>query len=171
MAGLSLEQAISDTGNTVDYLRNSQYPAFEFPIRAEFSNWRSEQRAWRETCVLMDQSHHMSDLFIKGPDALKFLSEHGVNSFANFAPGMAKQYVAANSDGYFVGDGVLFYLEEDHFDVVANPSVVNWLQYHFEAGSYDATLLRDDNSNRRSARPSSIATSSRARPSRRSWRR
>src|SRR5690606_38398481 len=58
-----------------------------------------------------------------------------------------------NSDGQFVGDGVLFFLEENHLDVVANPSVVNWLQYHFETGNYDAELYRDDNSNRRVGPP------------------
>lgn len=149
----SLEAAIQSAGNTVDYLRNSNYPAYEFPVKSEFSNWRSEQQAWRETCVLMDQSHHMSDLFIQGPGAHQFLSDHGINSFTNFRPGMAKQYVATNSDGFFIGDGVLFYLEENHFDLVANPSVVNWLQYRLETGSYDATLLRDDNSNRRVGPP------------------
>lgn len=153
MQAISLEQAITNAGSAVEFLRNSQYPAFEFPIKGEFSNWRSEQRAWRDSCVLMDQSHHMSDLFIEGPQASAFLAAHGVNSFANFAPGMAKQYVATNSDGYFIGDGVLFYLEPERFDLVANPSIVNWLQYHLEIGGYDAVARRDDNSNRRSGPP------------------
>jgi glycine cleavage system aminomethyltransferase T len=149
----NLEAAIQRVGNPVELLRNSQYPAFEFPITAEFTNWRSEQMAWRETCVLMDQSHHMSNLFLKGPDALRLLSEHGVNTFAKFTPGMAKQYVAVNEDGQFVGDGILFFLDEAHFDLVANPSVINWVQFHLESGGYDATAERDDNSNRRLGPP------------------
>jgi glycine cleavage system aminomethyltransferase T len=153
MHAVSLEQAIAKAGNTVDFLRNSQYPAVEFPIKPEFSNWRSEQLAWRETCVLMDQSHHMANLFIEGPDALKFLSRHAVNSFANFRPGMAKQYVAANADGFYVGDGVLFHLEDNYFDLVANASVVNWVQYQLQAEKYDATAVRDENSNRRVGPP------------------
>lgn len=150
---VSLEQAINEAGSAVQFLRNSQYPAVEFPVRSEWTNWRSEQMAWRETCVLLDQSHHMSNLFISGPDAFRFLSEHGVNSFANFRPNMAKQFVAANEDGYYVGDGILFYLDEGSFDLVANATVINWIQYHLEAGRYDATYERDDNSNRRVGPP------------------
>lgn len=149
----SLEAAIREAGSPVELLRSSQYPAFEFPVKPEFSNWRSEQQAWRETCVLLDQSHHMSDLFISGPDAFRFLSEHGVNSFANFGPGMAKQYVAANSEGYFVGDGILFYLDDGSFDLVSNPSVINWVQFHLENSGYDVQAERDDNSNRRKGPP------------------
>ena len=149
----SLEAAIQRAGSPVEYLRNSQYPPYEFPVRPEFSNWRSEQHAWREACVLLDQSHHMSDLFLSGPDALRALSEHGVNSFANFGPGRAKQYVAANDDGWFVGDGILFHLADGRLDLVSNPSVINWVQYHVETGGYDVTVERDDNSNRRQGPP------------------
>jgi len=153
MATENLETAISKVGNPVDFLRNSQYPAFEFPVRPEFSNWRSEQLAWRETVVLLDQSHHMSNLFISGPDALKGLSDHGVNTFKNFGPGRAKQYVAANSEGYFVGDGILFHMPDGTFDLVSNASVINWVHYHLETGGYDVEIRRDDNSNRRVGPP------------------
>jgi len=34
----------------------------------EFTNWRREQKAWRETAVLFDQSHHMVNLFLSGPE-------------------------------------------------------------------------------------------------------
>lgn len=149
----NLETALQRAGNPVEYLRNSQYPPYEFPVRPEFSNWRSEQHAWRETCVLLDQSHHMSDLFLSGPDALRVLTEHAVNSFANFGPGMAKQYVASNDDGWFVGDGILFHLDNGGFDLVSNPSVINWVQYHAETGGYDVEIERDDNSNRRQGPP------------------
>jgi glycine cleavage system aminomethyltransferase T len=153
MSSESLEAAIQRVGNPVQVLRNSQYPAFEFPITPEFSNWRSEQMAWREACVVMDQSHHMSNLFVSGPDAERALSEHGVNSFKNFKPGMAKQYVAVNGEGNYIGDGILFYLEDRSLDLVANPSVINWLQYRIHSGKYHVTVVRDDNSNRRQGPP------------------
>jgi glycine cleavage system aminomethyltransferase T len=152
-AAPSLEAAIREAGSAVKFLRNSQYPAFEFPVRPEFTNWRSEQHAWRSTCVLFDQSHHMSNLFISGPDAVKALADHGVNSFAGFQPGMAKQYVAANGDGFFVGDGILFHLEEGTLDLVSNLSIINWVQYHLQSGKYNVTVERDDNSNRRQGPP------------------
>ena len=149
----SLEAAIQRAGNAVDLLRNSTYPAYEFPIKAEFTNWRSEQAAWRETCALLDQSHHMSNLFITGPDAVELLRSHAVNTFTNFAPGKAKQYVATNAEGYYVGDGILFYLGDESLDLVANPSVINWVQFHAETGGYDVSIERDDNSARRIGPP------------------
>jgi vanillate/3-O-methylgallate O-demethylase len=153
MSTESLEAAIQRAGSPVELLRNAQYPAFEFPVTPEFTNWRSEQQAWRDAVVLLDQSHHMSNLFITGPDAFRFLNEHGVNSFAGFTPGMAKQYVAANSEGCFIGDGILFYLDHESFDLVANPTIINWIQYQLGVGGYQASAQRDDNSNRRQGPP------------------
>jgi len=150
----SLEQGIQRTGgDAVEFLRNVQYPAFEFPVKGEWTNWRDEQRAWRESAVLLDQSHHMADLFISGPDTTKALTELGVNSFANFGPGVAKQYICVNDDGYFVGDGVLVYLPDGSVNLVSVPSVVNWTHYQLLARGYDVEIVRDDNSNRRTGNP------------------
>jgi vanillate/3-O-methylgallate O-demethylase len=150
----SLEAEITRAGgNPIDFLRNVQYPAFEFPVKAEWSNWRDEQRAWRDSCVLLDQSHHMADLFISGPDTLKALTELGVNSFTNFGPGTAKQYVCTNQDGHYVGDGILIYLPDGSVNLVSVPSVVNWTHYHLERGGHQLKIERDDNSNRRPGPP------------------
>ena len=74
MAQKSLEDALKNVRNPVEMLRNSQIGAYVYPVvPAEFSNWRDEQAAWRKTCVLFDQSHHMVDLYIEGPDALKLV--------------------------------------------------------------------------------------------------
>ena len=91
MSFQNLEAALQAAGNPVELLRNSQIGPYAFPVvRHEFTNWRDEQRSWRETCALFDQSHHMSDLYIEGPDALKLLSDLGVNSFKNFKVNQAK---------------------------------------------------------------------------------
>ena len=114
MAYKNLEEAIKASGNIVKMLRNSQIGAYVYPVVApEFTNWRDEQRAWRETCVLFDQSHHMVNLFIEGPDALKLLSHLGTNSFKNFSVNKAKQFAPCSYDGYVIGDGILFYLAEN----------------------------------------------------------
>ena len=55
-------------------LRTSQMGPYQFPIPSEFSNWRKEQRAWRESIALMDQSFHMTDLYVEGPDVVPFWS-------------------------------------------------------------------------------------------------
>src|SRR5690606_14372653 len=114
MSQRSLEDVLKSVGNPVEMLRNSQIGAYVYPVvPAEFSNWRDEQRAWRETCVLFDQSHHMVDLFIEGKDALKLLSHLAINTFKNFGVNRAKQFVPCNYDGYVIGDGILFHVEEN----------------------------------------------------------
>src|SRR5205814_9404008 len=92
MAYKSLEEAIQTVGSPVKLLRNSQIGPYAFPVvRHEFTNWRDEQRSWRETCALFDQSHHMTDLYVEGLDALKLFSDLAVNSFKNFKVNQAKQ--------------------------------------------------------------------------------
>ncbi|MBP2326958.1 glycine cleavage system aminomethyltransferase T [Kibdelosporangium banguiense] len=152
----SLEAAIRRAGSPVELLRNSAVRPMTFPIAPEFTNWRSEQQAWRTSCALLDQSHHMTDLYIRGTDALRLLSDFGANTFANFTAGKAKQYVAVNQDGYFIGDAILFHLEDNLFDVVGHPTVSNWLQYNAEIGDYDVTLERDENSYDRPSGPPKI---------------
>src|ERR1700757_3195776 len=112
MAPRNLEEALKSTGSAVEMLRNSQIGPYAFPVvKHEFSNWRDEQVAWRETCALFDQSHHMTDLYIEGPDVIRLLSSVGVNTFENFQVNKAKQLVACNPDGYVIGDGILFFLD------------------------------------------------------------
>src|SRR5947208_9890866 len=133
-------------------LRNSQLGPYVYPVvPSEFSNWRDEQRAWRESCVLFNQSYHMADMWIEGPDAIKLLSATGVNSMANFTVNKAKQFVGCNYDGYVIGDAILFYLDKDRLLLVGRPSIHNWVQYHAETGGYKVSLSRDERSIARDA--------------------
>jgi len=143
----SLEDLLKSVGNPVDLLRNSQIGAYVYPVvPAEFTNWRDEQRAWRETCVLFDQSHHMVDLYVEGPDALKLLSETAINSFANFGVDKAKQYVPVTHYGHVIGDGILFHLEQNKLVYVGRAPAANWIQFHAETGGYDVKVEKDDRS-------------------------
>jgi len=147
MNNQSLEDVLASVGNPVKLLRNSQIGPYAFPVvRPEFSNWRDEQRAWKETCALLDQSHHMTDLYVEGPDALKLLSDLGVNSFKNFRVNQAKQFTACNHNGHVIGDVILFYLDTNKFNLVGRPPACNWVQYHVEKGRYNATAVRDERS-------------------------
>src|SRR5438876_7820935 len=147
MSYQSLEEALQTVGSPVELLRNSQIGPYAFPVvRAEFTNWRDEQRAWRETCALLDQSHHMTDLYIEGPDALQLLSDLAVNSFKNFRVNQAKQFVACNQNGYVIGDAILFYLDENKFNLVGRPPAADWVQYNLETGRYKASAERDERS-------------------------
>ncbi|MCG2620941.1 aminomethyl transferase family protein [Arthrobacter sp. I2-34] len=147
MSAKNLQEVLDASGNTVELLRNSQLGAYIYPVVApEFTNWRSEQRAWRRTAVLFDQSHHMVNLFIKGPDALRLISDTAVNSVADFAVNKAKQYVPTSPSGRVIGDGILFHEEEDQLVYVGRAPAANWLLYHAETGGYDVEVVKDDRS-------------------------
>ena len=154
MSDKSLEDRIRTAGSPVKLLRESQSGPFVYPVvPPEYSNWRDEQRAWRETAILFNQSYHMTDMYVEGPDAPRLLEKLGVNTFKNFGPEKAKQYVPCNYDGFVIGDVVLFHLEQNRFNLVGRPSVHNWVQYHAETGGYTVTLDRDERTAARSGPP------------------
>jgi vanillate/3-O-methylgallate O-demethylase len=145
MSDRSLEDRLQEAGGAVQMARNSQIGPYVYPaVPSEFSNWRDEQVSWRETCALFDQSHHMTDLTLEGPDVIRLLSDLGVNTFANFQVHKAKQFVACNHDGFVIGDGILFFLDESRVRLVGRPSAHNWVQYHAETGDYDVAIDRDE---------------------------
>lgn len=119
-------------------------PGGLFPYPLAHTNWRDEQRAWSTTATLFNQSWHMTDLYVSGPDALRLLSETSVNSYENFGPGRAKQFLAVNVQGHVIGDGILFALAEGEYAVVGEKPAINWLQYQAETGGYAVTLKRDN---------------------------
>src|SRR5277367_4742110 len=127
MSVKSLQDLLNPVGRPTDLLRNQQTGPNAYPgVPAEYTNWRDEQRAWQETCVLFNQSYHMADLLIEGRDAINLLSFLGINSFQNFAVDKAKQFVACNYDGYVIGDVILFHLAENQFNLVGRAPVLNW---------------------------------------------
>lgn len=149
----TVADVIARAGGVLPALRNAPGRPTVFPVTPEFSNWRSEQRAWRDSVALLDQSHHMTDLFISGPDAQRLLSDVAVNSFAKFPAGSAKQFIAVSHEGYLIGDAILFHLEEGVYDLVGWHMVIDWLQFHGETGDYDVTFERDGNSLARDGDP------------------
>ena len=113
-------------------------------IKAEFSNWRDEQEAWRNGAVLFDQSFHMTDHTIEGPDVKRLLENLAVNSMSNFRKDVAKQVVFCNHDGYVIGDAIMFILEDDKVNIVNKPINRDWVQFNIETGDYDVEAITDD---------------------------
>ncbi len=143
----SLQDLMDERGSVVQMLRDSQLGTYIYPVvPAEFSNWRREQKAWRHTAVLYDQTHHMVNFFVSGPDALRLLSDTGINSFANFPVDTAKQFVPTASNGGVIGDGILFREGELDYVYVGRAPGANWLQFHAETGGYDVEFRYDDRS-------------------------
>ena len=58
-----------------------------------------------------------------------------------------------NPDGHLIGDAILFHLEEELFDLVGHPMVLDWVTFNLERGDYEATVERDDNSAVRTSGP------------------
>jgi glycine cleavage system aminomethyltransferase T len=147
MSARNLQDLLDGSGNIVGLLRSSQIGTYIYPVvPAEFTNWRREQRAWRETAALFDQSHHMVNLFVTGPDVLKLISGTAINSTADFPVNRAKQYVPTTHYGHVIGDGILFHEAENDFVFVGRAPAANWLQYQAEAGRYDVEVTKDDRS-------------------------
>ena len=147
MAASNLDQVLNAQGNIVDMLRNSQLGAYVYPVVApEFSNWRSEQWAWQHSAVLFDQSHHMVNLYIRGKDALKLLSDTMITTSKGWTVDKAKQYVPTTPYGHVIGDGIIFWQAAEEFCYVGRAPASNWLRYHAATGGYDVDLELDDRS-------------------------
>jgi syringate O-demethylase len=144
MADRNLEELLGTADSPVALLRNAQAGPNVYPgVPAEYSNWRDEQQAWQQTCVLFNQSFHMAELMVQGPDALALLTSLGVNSFATFGPGKAKQFVPCTPAGHVIGDVILFGLAADRYNLVGRAPVLNWVTYHAETGGYDVEVQFD----------------------------
>jgi len=143
----NLEEVLKAAGNTVQMLRNSPIGAYVYPVvPSEFSNWRDEQAAWAKTAVLFDQTHHMVEQYVQGPDTLKLFTHLGMNSFANFPVDRAKQLAPTNYDGYIIGDGILFHLERDHMVFVGRAPAASWIEFHATTGGFNVKTRKDDRS-------------------------
>ena len=152
MGHRNLEEVLGSVGSPIELLRNAQVGPNVYPgVPAEYTNWRDEQIAWQETCVLYNQTYHMAELMVEGPDTIKIVSDLGINSFATFEPGKAKQFVPCTPDGYVIGDVILFGLAGDRYNLVGRAPVLNWVTYHAQTGDYNVevtfdqrTAMRDD---------------------------
>ncbi|MEZ5892958.1 MAG: hypothetical protein R3C58_07425 [Parvularculaceae bacterium] len=160
MAAKNLEEVLKESGGAINRLRNSQAGPNVYPgVPPEYTNWRDEQQGWQKTCVLFNQSYHMADLAVEGPDAFKLLNYLGINTFKNFTVDKAKQFVPCTPDGYVIGDVILFYLAENKFNLVGRIPTLNWIIYQAETGKWDVkvelderTAVRADKSRRKSYR-------------------
>ncbi len=140
---MNLENKIKQVGNPSLMLQNAQVGPYVFPIAPQYTNWYEEVKAWREGAVLLNQSYHMTDLYVRGPDTVKFLSHIGINSFANFGKNKAKQLICCNYDGYVIGDVILLGLEDDEALLIGRPPVCNWAAFQAEISDFDVTTEFD----------------------------
>ena len=144
MVAQTLEDRIAQFESPLEMLRQAPTGNYPFPFPSEYSTWRDEQRAWKTTCTMFDQGHHMTDYYFKGPDVRRLFSDLSVNSYEKFGEGKAKQFVAVNEDGYVVSDAILFGFADDEWVLVGTPVAPHWVAHHAEAGGYDVEIVRDE---------------------------
>jgi syringate O-demethylase len=145
MSEQTLQQKLDAAGNVVELLRNQQVGPNVYPgVPPEYSNWRNEQKAWAETAVLFNQSYHMVELYVRGPDAFALLEYLAINSFKNFKVNKAKQFVPVTPDGYVIGDVILFYLDENEFSLVGRAPAIEWVEFHAQYSEMNVTVERDE---------------------------
>ncbi|GAV37843.1 aminomethyl transferase family protein [Streptomyces acidiscabies] len=139
----TLQQRIDRSGGPLAMLRTNPATHYPFTYAQEYTTWHNEQWAWKNACVLFDQSHHMTEVHITGPDVKRLISDTGVNSPATLGRDRAKQFVAVGPDGRYIGDCILFGLEEDHLSLVGVPQAANWVQFQAQQGDYDVEFSVD----------------------------
>lgn len=142
----TLEDLIREAGGPVNLLRNNQLGPYVFPgIPPEFTNWRDEERSWKEGVALLELSYHMTELHLHGREIIPFLSQFAVNRFDPFQAKRAKQIVLPSHDGRIIADGILFREEEEFFRLVGGPFVVDWLHFNAEKTTFDVDAEVNDN--------------------------
>lgn len=145
MTARNLEELLQSKGNIVEFLRNQQTGPNVYPgVPAEYTNWRDEQWAWQHACIIYNQSYHMVELEVSGPDAFAMLNHLGINSFKGFTVDKAKQFVPVTPEGYVIGDVILFYLDENTFNLVGRAPVIEWVEFHAATGNWNVTVERDE---------------------------
>ncbi|WP_234714290.1 hypothetical protein [Mycolicibacterium chlorophenolicum] len=126
-------------------LRSAPLGHYRFPVLPPaYTSWMDEQRAWRESAILYDQSFHMFEVYIKGPDMLRVLSDITANNVSTFGKNRGKQLIACNYDGQLIGDAILFGLDDDECVAVGAPLALDWVRFQAEHGNYDVDITRDD---------------------------
>ena len=143
----SLENLLNGADNPVTLLRNSQIGAYVYPVvPTEFSNWRTEQEAWRETAVLFDQSHHMAEITIKGPDALKLCSYATINSFTISLRARPSRWCRPATTDTSSATGFSFICSRTNccsWDVRRRSTGCSFIA---ETGGFNVDVIRDDRS-------------------------
>jgi glycine cleavage system aminomethyltransferase T len=103
----------------------------------EYTGWRNEQMAWKDTCYLGANLTPTTTSRIYGPDAMQFLKDNFTNSFEKFPVGKGKQGLMVDEEGYVAATGVLIRGNEDEF---YSYWLEPWLSYTFSTKKYNAKV-------------------------------
>ncbi|WP_230397400.1 aminomethyl transferase family protein [Novisyntrophococcus fermenticellae] len=80
-----------------------------------YTDWRDEEMSWHENCYIHAGLNPMPMVWLKGKEALKFLSDTCTNGFEKFPIGRIKHGIITNTFGELMSDGIIYRLDEDEF--------------------------------------------------------
>ena len=107
-----------------------------FLIPMEYTGWRDEQMSWKQTAYIHGNLNPSPTLRLTGPDAMKFLADTCVNSFARFPIGTGKHAIMCDDQGRVMAHGVLLRTDEEEFLTYC---LSPYMDYALSKGDYDAT--------------------------------
>ena len=105
-------------------------------VPMEYRGWREEILSLNQSCYIHTGLNPSFSYRLKGPDALRLLSDICVNSFKSFAIGKLRHAIMCNEAGLVVAHGVLLRLAEDEF---VSHYLGLWIDYKLRTGKYQAT--------------------------------
>ncbi|GAA3387954.1 aminomethyl transferase family protein [Cryptosporangium minutisporangium] len=150
----TVQDGLDKAGGPMQLLWKPNVPPIQVPrVPAEFVGWAQEQLAWEEGVALLEVSHHMTDLFIEGPDAVRLLSAVSANNYQKFAVGQAKQLITVSEEGWLIQDAILTRTAADRFIVTGIGTAHNWIAFHAQRDTYDVDLTWDYSSDIRQGDP------------------
>lgn len=110
-----------------------------------YTNWREETMSWKTSCYLSASLSCFPALFIKGPDAVKFVSTISVNSYKNFPVGSCKHMIICNEQGMVMDHGLVMRTAEDEVQTYITPF---YLLYRAEKDHFDVTITMSGDEDR-----------------------
>jgi len=139
----SLEDKLRGYASALEMLKTAPTGTYQHPVPEQYTHWMDEQEAWRKSAILFDQSFHMTDLYITGPDTKRLLAETSINNYEDWRPLKAFQYVATGHDGNLIADSIGYCLKDGSVNVVGKPPAANWLRFHAEREGLDVSFEED----------------------------
>ena len=77
-------------------------------------------------------------MIVKGPEALRLLSDLSVNSLTDFPEERAKHCIQCNASGKVIAEGILLRLGDDEFEYQCGTPF--WTAYQLEKRGYEASV-------------------------------
>ena len=113
-----------------------EFGGFEMPV--EYTGIKDEHMTVRNGVGVFDVSH-MGEIWVKGPNALKFIQKVTSNDASVLTPGQAQYSCFPNGNGGIVDDLLVYYFEPLKYMLVVNASNIekdySWLVSQNDLGA------------------------------------